>query len=302
MHTATIYGEMEIAPDARDLISRVLILHGEWAYAEALLLAPLIETGDVLFDAGAYLGTFSLGLAGVSPLARVVAVEANPAVVPLLRNNLATNAAVPAEVAAAGVARKPGWLELAEVPADNLGAAHFSTTTVEGTIPARSLQQLRTVHGDYTVLKLDVEGFERDALLGDADYIRAARPVIFAECNEVRSSLELLSALVWLGYEPVYLAYSPFRSANFKGSAERIYPLAYEAALLAAPRGRLARLTAEVSGEEVIHRRVQTAPALRRAMWDTPRWAQEEWVALPRPVLIARLGRAMRGQRIGNFI
>ena len=303
MQTETIYGTMSLPSAPGDLITRALLQLGEWAYAEPLLLAPLVRAGDHLFDVGAYLGTFALGLAGLAPIGQVTAVEANPSLAPLLAENLRRNAPCPTQVTNVAVAREEGWVRVAGGDGDNLGATRFQLSDAgEGALPARSLRQLRATHGDYDILKLDIEGFEKEALAGDTDYIRKARPVIFAECNEDPASLGLLGALVWLGYAPVYLAYPAFRRANHKGCADLIYPIAHEAALLAAPVDRLERLIGTLPGEDIIVRRVETAGALRRALWDTPRWGMAEWLSLSRAELMARLGRYHRGQTLAAFL
>lgn len=303
MKAETIYGSLLMPLAPKDLISRALIQLGEWGYAEPLLLAALVRPGDHLFDVGAYLGTFSLGLAGVAPLGQLTAIEANPAISSLLAENLRLNSPCRARVATVAVAREEGWVQVAVADGDNLGATRFRLAGAGvAALPARSLRQLRDEHGNYDILKLDIEGFEKEALLGDADYIREARPVIFAECNEDAASLGILEALVWLGYAPVYLAYPAFRRDNYKGCSNHFYPIAYEAALLAAAPDRLAHLHASLPGEDIIIRPVDTADALRHALWDTPRWGNVEWFSLSRAELMARLGRCERGEAFASFL
>ena len=143
---------------------------------------------------------------------------------------------------------------------------------------------------------------EVEALKGDFDYIRARKPVIWAECNEALSSLLLLEALVAAGYAPHYLAFPAFRRANFRGLTDLPYPMAYEAALLAAPPDRLAQLDVSGLGEEVIVKPVTTSWDLRQALWTTPRWAEPAWVNAPRLELIAMLGRMSRGEDLRAFL
>jgi hypothetical protein len=78
--------------------------------------------------------------------------------------------------------------------------------------------------------------------------------------------------------------------------------MAYEAALLAAPRNRLDAFTGKVAGEELIVRSIPTSEALRQALWDTPRWSMPEWVDLKKPELVALLGHKYRGEDFHAFL
>ena len=105
-----------------------------------------------------------------------------------------------------------------------------------------------------------------------------------------------------MGYEPVFIACSPFRRKNFNQSAEIIYPMAYEAVLLAAPPERLASFIARLEGEEVIVCPVKTSFDLRCALWKLPRWSMPEWTELSRPELVALLGRQYSKQELIAFL
>lgn len=303
----TLYGTL-YGPDwPDDLICRSLWQFGEWSEAEAEVLAPLVRPDDHLWDVGAFLGTFSLGLTRHQAPIRLLAIEANPALQPFLTRNIAENARCPATVLGVGVAEVAGRLVPCNaVDLENHGATRWMAAApdageTEGTA-CLTLRDLRARHGDYSFLKLDIEGMELAALRGDLDHIARNHPVIWAECNESHASLKLLGALKWLGYEPLYVAFPAFRRANFKGSKDSIFPMAYEAGLLAAPPDRLVDFTGLVAGEDILIRRVNTAYDLRRALWDTPRWAQADWLTLSRPELIARLGRITKGQGLKEFL
>lgn len=305
----TLYGALHVPDWPNDLIIRSLNELGEWCVAETLLAAGLLSPGETLWDAGAYLGTFSLGVSLLNLPAQVVAVEANPAVSSVLEQNLSL-LPCPAKLVAGGLAGRSGWLAPASEDPNNHGATSFlyseEKPAGDTAIQCHTLPALRALHGDYDFLKLDIEGMELDALQGDFLHIREHQPVIWAECNESHDSLRLFGALKWLGYSVLYLAFPAFRTANFRAASDLIYPLAYEAALVAAPAVRLDALAAVapamVPGEDVICRRVHSAYDLRRALFDTPRWSQEEWIRLSRAELIARLGRCDKGIRMQEFL
>lgn len=291
-----------------DLIVRTLRAHGEWGAAETELLAPVLPDNPVVWDLGAFLGTFSLGLGRLRPLARVLAVEANPDLIPSLGRNLDRLLSCPAWVVPAGVGGQSGWLvpRARDDTDTNRGAQDYDLITgpkrPRGAVPCYNLPDLRAEYADYDVIKLDLEGLEQQVLDSDRAYITARKPVIWTECNETPASLELLKTLTSMGYEPMYLAFPAFRRANFNRATDLIFPLAYEAGLLAAPPDRLARLTGLVTGEDIIMRPVPTPQDLRRALFDTPRWGMADWDKMSRPELIARLGRLHKGTTLPTFL
>jgi hypothetical protein len=185
----------------------------------------------------------------------------------------------------------------------NAGAiSYLPAPNNEGTIAAKTLKELRIKFGDYDFLKLDVEGMENHAVRSDIDYLKSKRPVIWAECNEALESIPLLEALVWLGYEPLYVAFPAFRRGNYNKNPDKIFPIAYEAGLLAAPKDRLGSFTGKVEGEDIIVRPVKTSFELRQALFVTPRWGQADWAMMSRPELIATLGRIAAKQELVDFL
>ncbi|WP_103333268.1 FkbM family methyltransferase [Pseudotabrizicola formosa] len=310
----TIYGAITLPDWPHDLIVRSLEDLGEWAYLEQQLLAQLVCRDDVFWDGGAFLGTFGIGVAQIAaqggrPLKRLVAIEPGAELAGALAENLRRNLVCDHSLVSCALGAEAGHLVPAENQTDNRGALEYrklegpeAGTLLASGVECQPLWHLRSVHGNYDVLKLDIEGMEVEGIKGDFDYIRDHKPVIWAECNESFNSLLLLEALVAAGYDPVYVAFPAFRQANFRGRAEVPYAMAYEAALLAAPQDRLAAFEASGFGEDVIVRPVKTSWDLRQALWATPRWADSAWAQASRAELVALLGRMQRGETLGGFL
>lgn len=310
---STRYGQI-VTPDwDDDLIVTSLRKHGEWAFIEQSLLAATLREGDRVWDGGAFLGTFGLGVVqlateqGRAP-ASLLAIEPGADINDCLNANLSRNCPCPATVAACAISLHEGLLQLDEADDANHGARSYQSVDPEEetggsgyTVPSLPLWELRNRHGNYDCLKLDVEGMEFDALRSDFEYLQQEKPVIWAECNESRESLRILEAMMALGYDPLYVAFPAFRADNFNKSPDLIYPMAYEAALLACNAERRAGLEA-IAGPEVILQPVKSGWDLRQALWSTPRWAQKDWVDMSRPQLIALLGRMSRGEELGEFL
>lgn len=307
----TIYGRIAAPNWPEDIILRSLAELGEWSYLEQQIVAPLVREGDALWDGGAFLGTFGIGVAQIAaaagqPLSRVVAIDPSADLRPFLAKNLERNTPCDHLVVSCALGASQGRLLPVKEEALNHGALAFAPAGVaeagaEG-VDCQPLWDLRARHGDYDILKLDVEGMEIEALKGDFDHIRERKPVIWAECNEALSSLMLLEGLVAAGYAPFYIAFPAFRKANFRSQVELPYPMAYEAALLAAPPDRMALLNVSDLGEEIIIQPVTTSWDLRQALWTTPRWAMPDWARASRAELVALLGRASRDESLGQFL
>lgn len=121
------YGVMH-AFDNNDLISRSLILYGEWAQNEINIIRKLIKPGDHIVDIGAFIGTHSRAFAdAVGPKGLVWAFEPNPQVLSLLRQN--ADISVPQVINVIGVALgdSDGTTSLYINLKGNFGASYIGT-------------------------------------------------------------------------------------------------------------------------------------------------------------------------------
>lgn len=305
----TRYGPL-LLPGGSDLISRFVRDYGEWSWLEVEFVGGFVDAGASVLDAGAFVGTFSLGLRGRSP-GRVVAVEANPGVLPLLQANferLAPSGYV-VEHALLGDGQPPTVLPRM-ASADNLGSLSYVPESLPEGVPASdalppvgtTLAALRERHGAFDLLKLDVEGSELAALRGDETWLRAHLPTLWVECNERLGVFPLFEFMASLGYELHYFAYPSHHDHNFRGNPVRLFALAYEAGLLAVRPGTAVALSDHLAQCGCDLRRVDDAATLRRCLFETPRWGLAEWVELPRSRLLALLSRHYRRQSLDDFI
>lgn len=191
----TIYGRIT-APDwPDDIILQSLSALGEWSYVEQQILAGLVQAGDRMWDGGAFLGTFGIGLAQIAaqagrPLSRLIAIDPGAELRPCLVENLRRNVTCDQLVLSCALGAEFGRL-VPDAPAEAVSANHGAlayraTATAGGDVDPEGVEcvplwHLRARHGDYDILKLDVEGMEVEAIKGDFDHIQARKPVIWAE-------------------------------------------------------------------------------------------------------------------------
>jgi FkbM family methyltransferase len=144
-----------------------------------------------MLDVGANLGYFSLLWASVNPNNRVVAFEASPRNVPLLRRNVERNSCgQQVQIAALAVGKEHGTVAFELGPDDQTGwggialAASANAVTVE---VVRIDDFIAEIEEDIALLKIDIEGADTWALIGCERLLRARRiREIWFEANKPR--------------------------------------------------------------------------------------------------------------------
>lgn len=175
--------------DLRDAIAREVCFTGGYGHQETALLDALLRPGGTFVDVGANWGWFTLLAASrVGPAGRVVALEPDPRLFPLLAGNAARNAlghVLPLPVAASdreGEAELAGYEEgqgnrgLSSLVRSAAAEAGSAAGPVFRVRTAR-LDDLLEAHGVERVdlVKVDVEGAEEAVLRGMAEGIAARR-------------------------------------------------------------------------------------------------------------------------------
>jgi FkbM family methyltransferase len=300
----TRYGRIAVPDITTDVIGRFLEAYGEWAWCETQFVASVLPKGARLLDVGAFIGTFGLGVGLTGKLAFLCCVEANPAIVGVLRANLADRAGFPAMVVEAMVAGAGDQPHRGTTDPGNLGATSYASGTGDAAVPlaATTLAELRRDHGPFDLIKLDIEGLEFAALQSDASHLALGGTPLWIECNEHPDSIRLAELLLSWKLDVYYFAFPSHNRANFNANAAPIFPMAFEAGLLAAPV-TVPVLDAALQAQGCILRRIETAEALRAALWRTPRWGNAAWTeAGSREELAALVGRELKGEVFERFL
>jgi FkbM family methyltransferase len=183
----TMYGLFEAW--AGDLITSQLRDFSAHTRNELAMLRHFVRPGDSVLDIGAHIGTFAIPFAHfVGAEGRVVAFEANPENLTLLRTNIALNAFGDRIEAHQGVVtsrREPCVMRAGQE--GNSGTCFFE--------PARAGEPGHAViHLDewlergpgpqrFDLVKVDVEGAEMDVLRSCARHTDVHRPALYLEIN-----------------------------------------------------------------------------------------------------------------------
>jgi FkbM family methyltransferase len=164
---------------ARGVARSLLIYYGNRRHGAAMdrLYARFVKPGDLVFDAGAHVGDRVAAFRRLK--ARVVAIEPQPALVRTLKLLYGRDSAVAIEPVALGEAAGTVELKLnidnptVSTASDDFVAAARGAPgwddqawTRRVTVPMTTFDALIARHGEPGFIKIDVEGFEAQALAG----------------------------------------------------------------------------------------------------------------------------------------
>jgi len=167
---------------------------GEYESSTSRLLIRILEPGDVFFDIGAHVGYYTCLTGRLLSRGHVVAVEPNPPMYQLLTENIMAN-----KLDNVTALRRAVWhwtgqkMELSlEMVSPEAGTP--STQFVEAPLGTEAGLCAETICiddlvddltcGDPTVMKLDVEGAEYNALKGANNTLARSMPVLIVEYND----------------------------------------------------------------------------------------------------------------------
>lgn len=150
---------------------------GLWEPFETELVRSLVSSGQVVVDAGAHIGYYTLLLAGlVGPSGRVAAFEPEPQNFRVLQRNVAINGLGNVELYRAALSERVGWVRL-YLSESNSGDNRIFPS---GRRPFRMVRALtldswfERTGRPVNFLKLDVQGAELLVLKGAEGLLRAS--------------------------------------------------------------------------------------------------------------------------------
>jgi FkbM family methyltransferase len=199
-------------------IGRSLDMLGEYVEDEVQLLLKLIKPGDIVVEIGANIGADTVPLArAVGNAGRVLALEPQRIIYQMLCANLSINGIwnVEAYQRAAGAAEGV----MGVPPVDYSQSSNFGSVALvqQSNEPVRvvALDSLQLQRCE--LLKIDVEGMERDVLDGAAETIKRVRPIIYIENDRKSKSQALIEKLFDLDYACWWHVPSMYRPDNYNG-------------------------------------------------------------------------------------
>lgn len=170
-----------------------------------------ISEGMTVLDIGAHVGLYSLVASKrVGENGKIIAIEASPSTVSILKQHLGFNDCKNIEVIAAAAGDKPGAIEFSYYP-DPLAADAFANSIAYDISEQRAEIRMTTVDEVCRdlrpgLVKIDVEGAEYMVLKGGQRTLEACKPVVFVAIHpDAMAALghaphELVEYMRMLGY------------------------------------------------------------------------------------------------------
>lgn len=210
---------------------------GRWEPETLAALEEAVAPGCTVLDIGAWVGPTVLFAAALGA-ARVVAVEADPRALELLRGNLAANPALATRVTvvAAAAAAGPGPVRLgaARKRGDSMSSALLAAASDAWEVAAVTPAELVALAGGDgpLVVKVDIEGGEYDLLpaLAGALPSRCRRllvafhPMLMTAAGAGSPTIKLRTRAIFdalSGFVPTLLEQAPGEEENPRDAAEK---------------------------------------------------------------------------------
>jgi len=188
------YGCFYLDINKPDIIKYYLREKEPWEKHYQQYIQKFVSEGSVVIDVGAHIGTLTLTMAkAVGPRGKVMAFEPQLKLFRELFMNMALNESLNIDYFYSAVGNCIGKAELS--PSDPINEGH---TKLEGGtgqfVDVITIDSLKFERVD--LIKIDVEGMEKEVLQGAYETILKHRPVLLVEINE-KSAIE---ELIRLGY------------------------------------------------------------------------------------------------------
>ena len=194
----TLYGFwLQLDPVRDEGIERTIYYTGTYEKGTLAILKELLRPGDIFVDVGANIGLMSIFASRiVGEEGRVYAFEPNPETTRILRENIELNHCSNIKVSEYAIGKSPGKARIYDSWESNRGSATLvqpERMTESHEVQVTTLSEYFLSGGDnpgeIRVVKLDIEGFELEALQGAGEILIAHdSPILVVECSDTREN------------------------------------------------------------------------------------------------------------------
>jgi len=220
-----------------------LIRYGECCEIEAQFLSALVNPGGIVIEVGANIGVHTIPLAKrVGQAGRIIAIEAQPAILHYLCANIALNALFNVTTHGCGCGATYKTMSIPDVNysapvMNNFGGISLRDESSSGVlIQVAPLDELIGNLPKVDLLKIDVEGMEYEVIEGAIKTINHHRPRMYVENDRVDKSQALIEQIMALDYRLWWHIPPLFNPQNFFGVKENDYGNVSSFNMLCLPR------------------------------------------------------------------
>jgi FkbM family methyltransferase len=222
-------------------MGQALLRYGEYGELESQLLMQLVDRPGLVIEAGANTGTHTVPLArrAAGFGSELIAFEPQPVIFQNLCANVALNGLLNVRAWPWACGAQGGKLFFPPpdyLDTGNFGAVSMQAFAAEGLIEVPCIR-LDDVIADRPVslIKIDIEGFELQALQGAVRTLATSRPTLYVENDRVAQSSELIGWLWSQGYRLWWHIPHLYNPENYFGNEENIYGNVASINMLALP-------------------------------------------------------------------
>jgi FkbM family methyltransferase len=207
-------------------IGRSIELYGEFSEKEVDLFQQVCKKNAVVVEIGANIGTHTGAFSKmVGKDGRVYAFEPQRIVFQTLCANLALNSILNVEAFQVALGDEEGSVLLPDIAYDregNFGGIEMDKFSHGRKIPKVRLDDFLEVDR-VDFMKIDVEGMEREVILGSSSLIEKFKPILYVENDRVEKSDSLIKTIKDLDYNIFSHNPSLFNPDNFAKNHKNIF-------------------------------------------------------------------------------
>ena len=219
-----IHGTM-VWPKDDGVIGPCLKSCGEWSEGENIIMSQFIKKGDTVIDIGANIGTTVLSLSKhVGENGKVLAFEPQSHIAQCLNTNLTLNDIINVIVDNAAISKKCGWAKINDKEFEKNGRYGEASISKDGTTKVRTTTIDEIEVENCSLIKIDIEGHEWDAILGGEKFLKKHRPTLYMEAkNDQIGTKKFIKWFFDNGWVCYWHFALWFRENNFKNNKKCIH-------------------------------------------------------------------------------
>ncbi len=254
LKSSTPFGSMHFFSQD-DPIGRSIESYGEWARIEIDFLRQFIQAGSIVVDVGANIGTHTIAMAQqVGKQGHVHCFEPQPDVFRVLEANVQENNLTQVSTHQAGAGESPGELyckPINPLQKANIGATRLTQQETINDLCVQILPLDQLELAECNLIKIDAEGMEDQIIRGTRKTLNRCRPILFIECNDIQSGIQIISELRNHSYSLFLVGTPAFNPQNHKCNPNNLFGFASESNLLCLPAEKCTTIKIHNSGCQV---------------------------------------------------
>jgi FkbM family methyltransferase len=223
-----------------EVVGRSLREYGEYSELEMEMLGRFLSPGDIVLDLGANIGAHTLYFARrVGSTGRVISFEPQRVVFQTLGANAALNSLTNVWTLQAGAGEAEGQTHLPPLDysrPDNFGAVSLDNAEEGEPVPVHTVDSLELAA--CAMIKMDVEGWEIQALRGATDTLSRCRPLLYLENHNSRNAEALIAWVQEAGYRVFWHLPALYNPDNFLGQERNVFQGWFSVNILCVPEAR----------------------------------------------------------------